>query len=167
MPITPFHLGPGVLVKAVFPKHFSLSAFSAVQVAIDIEVIVNMARGYYPLHKFFHTWTGGLLIGACCAGLLLIITPGAKKILSSKLRDRYLLNLLLLDLKPLAILNGALIGALGHVVLDGFMHSELNKPWLDLIGINALHGLSFLAGLAGLCAMIFRWKQRIQEKPPE
>ncbi len=55
MPITPFHLGPGLLIKTAVPKGFSLSAFASVQVAIDIEVIVNVARGHDPLHGFFHT----------------------------------------------------------------------------------------------------------------
>lgn len=167
MPITPFHLGPGLLVKAALPGHFSLIAFSAVQAAIDTEVIVNIVRGHDPLHEFFHGWTGGLTAAACCAGLLMMITPGAKKLLSGKLRDRHLLNLLVRDLKPLAILNGAFIGALSHVALDGFMHSELNKSWLNLIGINTLHGYCFLAGVAGLCAMVVRWKRRMKEQPGE
>lgn len=63
MPITPFHVGPGLLIKAAAPGHFSLSAFAAVHVVIDTEVIVNIARGHYPPNEFFHTWIGSLLIG--------------------------------------------------------------------------------------------------------
>jgi hypothetical protein len=35
MPFTPFHFGPGALLKSIFPRSVSLSAFVASQVLID------------------------------------------------------------------------------------------------------------------------------------
>ena len=157
MPITPFHLGPGLLIKAVVPRHFSLSAFATAQVAIDIEVIVNMARGHHPLHEFFHAWIGALLLGACCAGLLLIVAPRVRDYAFSKHYDGHPWDLLSQDCTPFAILNGAFFGALSHIALDGFMHAELNKPWFNMIDIGALSWYCLLAGFAGLFWIIIGW----------
>lgn len=157
MPITPFHLGPGLLIKAAVPRHFSFSAFTAVQVIIDTEVIINMARGHHPFHEFVHTWIGSLLIGACCAALLLIVAPRARNYVFSKHFDQHLRSLLSQDFAPFAIVNGAFIGALSHIVLDGFLHAELNKPWFNVIDIGALHWYFTLAGLVGLLWFVTGW----------
>jgi hypothetical protein len=45
MPFTPFHMGPGLAVKAVFGRYFSLMVFGFSQVAIDIEPLVRIIRG--------------------------------------------------------------------------------------------------------------------------
>ncbi len=39
MPMTPFHVGPGLVFKAVAPRHFSLAVFVGVNVVIDLEPI--------------------------------------------------------------------------------------------------------------------------------
>jgi hypothetical protein len=150
MPITPFHIGPGLLIKAAVPRHFSLIAFAIVQVVIDTEVIVYVARGHDPLHEFFHTWVGSLLIGACCAVLLRMAVPRVRDFAFSRRQERHPWSLLAQDYAPFAVLNGVFIGALSHVALDGFMHAELNKPWLNLIDVGDLHWSCLLAGLAGL-----------------
>jgi len=164
MPITPFHLGAGLLIKAAVPRRFSLSSFTAVQVAIDIEVVVNMARGHDPLHEFFHTWIGSLLLGLFCAVFFLVIAPRVRDYVS-KCFDHRLRNLLKQDLAPFAILNGAFIGALSHIALDGFMHSELNKPWLNLIDVGALHWYCLTACLAGLFGVVTRciWRSKASD----
>lgn len=154
MPITPFHIGPGLLIKAAIPRHFSLIAFAIVQVAIDMEVIVNVARGHDPLHEFLHTWVGSLLIGAGCAVLLLMAVPRVSDFAFSRRHERHPWSLLAQDYAPLAILNGVFIGALSHVALDGFMHAELNTPWLNLIDVGDLHWFCLLAGLAGLSGVV-------------
>ncbi len=154
MPITPFHLGAGLLIKAAVPIRFSLSAFAVVQVVIDIEVIVNVVRGHDPLHEFFHTWVGSLLLGSFCALLLLVIARRVRDYVFSKCFDHRLRNFLTQDLAPFAILSGAFIGALSHIALDGFMHSELNKPWLNLIDVAALHWYCLTACLVGLFGVV-------------
>lgn len=119
MPITPFHFGPGLLFKAAVPRHFSLSAFAAVQVAIDTEVIVNMARGHEPLHDFLHTWTGSVLIGACRAALLLMAAPRVRAFASSKYVDRHPWSPLAQDFAPFAVLNGTFVCRFGWGPLLG------------------------------------------------
>ena len=39
MPVTPLHLGPGVVFKAIAGKHMSLTVFGLSQVVMDVEVV--------------------------------------------------------------------------------------------------------------------------------
>ena len=39
MPITPFHFGPGALVKVIVPKHFSWTIFALSNILIDLEPV--------------------------------------------------------------------------------------------------------------------------------
>ena len=51
MPATPFHLGPGLLIKAAAPRQFSMAAYSLAQVVIDVESGYYLLRGEYPVHR--------------------------------------------------------------------------------------------------------------------
>src|SRR5207237_5907673 len=66
MPATPFHFGPGLLIKAVAPQQFSVAAYSVAQVVIDIESGYHLLRGDYPVHRQAHTFFLGGLIGLLC-----------------------------------------------------------------------------------------------------
>jgi hypothetical protein len=37
MPFTPYHFGPGALVKAIMPRHFSFTVFCFAQIVTDFE----------------------------------------------------------------------------------------------------------------------------------
>ena len=39
MPVTPFHLGPGIALKSVAPRHFSFTIFAFTQILIDLEAL--------------------------------------------------------------------------------------------------------------------------------
>ncbi len=62
MPYTPLHMGPGMIAKAMVPRHFSIIAFGITQVLVDLEVLWNMERNNTPLHTFFHTYLGVSLV---------------------------------------------------------------------------------------------------------
>ena len=66
MPATPFHFGPGLLVKAAAPRQFSMAAYSLAQVVIDIESGYHMLRGDSPVHRQAHTFLLGGLVGLLC-----------------------------------------------------------------------------------------------------
>ena len=63
MPFTPFHMGPGLLIKSVLLRHFSLMLFGFSQVAMDIETLIHILRGDSILHGFTHTYLGATAIG--------------------------------------------------------------------------------------------------------
>lgn len=48
-------MGPGMALKAMAGRHFSLVSFGVAQVAMDIEPLVHMLRGDRMLHGFTHS----------------------------------------------------------------------------------------------------------------
>ncbi len=71
MPFTPFHLGPGLLIKAAAPTRFSFAAYTATQVAIDLESGYFLFSGQTPVHRTAHTFLVGgavrVVIGVGCS----------------------------------------------------------------------------------------------------
>lgn len=61
MPVTPFHLGPGALIKAIAPRQGSLTTFALANGLIDLEPILCFLRTGDPAHRFRHTLPGATL----------------------------------------------------------------------------------------------------------
>ena len=148
MPFTPFHMGPGLLLKAVMQGGLSLMVFGWAQIVMDIQPLIVIMTGEGHLHGFTHTLIGATLLGAVSA-----------------LTGKYLaeFGLRLLDLQrflpirwPIAVAS-AYIGAYSHVVLDALMHVDLrpfapfdlSNPLLGKLSIAALHKLCVYGGLLG------------------
>ena len=67
MPVTPFHIVAGVLVKSAKPKYFSWTVFALANVLIDTEAVYYFFTTGIPQHKYFHTWIGATVILILCA----------------------------------------------------------------------------------------------------
>ena len=165
MPFTPFHFGPGAVLKAAIPRHFSFSVFCFAQVATDIEVLAYMARGTDQLHGYFHTY-----VGAAGIGLFSVVVgrPVCRRFLrwwSSQpqvpLKEYYGGSA---EISFTQAVGGAFIGSLSHVFLDSIMHRDI-RPFLPfnnsnsifgVIGPGALHLVCFLLAVVGtlICARI-------------
>jgi len=158
MPVTPFHLGPGLLLKALARPCFSLSVFGFVQVVLDAEVVIALLRSRSPLHCVLHTYAGasaaalaGVVVGRpCCVWLKRRWNAG----LPAELRARLRLP------EPItfaAAVTGALSGAYSHILLDSLMHPDMKPlaPWtgrnvlLDVVGFWPLYLLCLAVGLVG------------------
>ena len=156
MPFTPFHFGPGLLLKGLAPRRISLTAFVATQVVVDLEPLVRRVRGEYPLHGPVHTvWVAGaigLVVGAALQAVALR-RPTAST--APMLRG---------DLTPGAALLGGLLGGLSHPLLDGLMHRDVRalRPlaettWvLAPAGVTALHVGCVIAGVLGALLLVVR-----------
>jgi hypothetical protein len=129
MPVTPFHLGPGVVLKAISPGWFSFGAFTAVQVAIDLETISNILIGRYPIHGPLHTVVGAVAVSIVVAVMARRLLPPI-----ARAAGRFLAHVegyprwLVPSTSPrrwTALLIGALLGALSHVVLDAVIHADV------------------------------------------
>lgn len=140
MPFTPFHLGPGALLKAAGGRHVSFMVFGGAQVLMDIEPLVGMIQHRPILHGYTHTLAGALLIGVLAA-------------LSGRPISEFVLRRLAIQHVPItwrAAFAGALLGTLSHVVFDAFMHADM-RPWWPLSDSNALLGTIPLGLLHVLC----------------
>ena len=111
MPFTPFHMGPGILAKAMLQGGFSLMVFGWTQIVMDLQPLVAIITGEGHLHGFTHTYIGSSLIavfsavtGKYTAELALImIYKNIQQVINIRWRVAYL---------------SAFIGAYSHVILD-------------------------------------------------
>lgn len=162
MPFTPFHMGPGLALKAVGGRYFSLMVFGFSQVAIDVEPLVRIIRGDAVLHGSSHTYVGATVIGVISA---VVGRPVCQFFLNYWTNDPYspFLNWLRgprLISWPAAI-AGAFVGTYSHIVLDSIMHADMHplaplsdtNGLLRVISVGGLHLLCVVAGVLGALLM--------------
>jgi hypothetical protein len=153
MPFTPFHMGPGLAVKAGMGRRMSLMVFGFSQVAIDIEPLIRLIRGDAVVHGFTHTFVGATLIGAAsvllgrpvCQLLLDHWRPPESAGFESFVRGPAVISW------PAAAW-GAFIGTYSHVVLDAIMHAD-TRPLAPFSDANAFLGLLAAGAMHFWCAM--------------
>ena len=68
MPFTPFHMGTGLVVKALLQTSFSLMIFGWTQIIMDIQPLIVLLTGEGHLHGFSHSFIGASLL-ALLAGI--------------------------------------------------------------------------------------------------
>lgn len=163
MPFTPFHMGPGLAVKVVCGRHFSLMLFGFSQVAIDIEPLVHIMRGDNVLHGFTHTYVGATLVALValfagrplCQFLLNYWVPEPDSRFLHWLRGPTIISW------PAAI-AGTFVGTYSHVFLDSIMHSDMHplaplsqaNVLLSAIPTELLHVVCVLSGVVGMLLLI-------------
>jgi membrane-bound metal-dependent hydrolase YbcI (DUF457 family) len=169
MPITPFHMGPGLLVKAVGGRHVSLVVFGFSQVAMDVEPLVRILRDDVVLRGFTHTYLGAALVGLVSMvlgrpvgqALLDRWAPDPRSSFESWLRGSNVISW------PAAAL-GAFVGTYSHVLLDSVMHADLRPlaPFseanvvLGVVSVGALHDACVLSGALGALLMLTAFLRR-------
>lgn len=165
MPFAPLHMGPGLGAKASVPRRFSITVFGLTQVAIDLEVLWHMLRADRPLHRFWHSYAGALLV----AGVLTLVG----KPLSQWIKRAW--NLLAARGRLAgwrvgehtsweAALSGALVGAVSPVFLDSLYHANIEPfgPWCPatpfstIVTSRQLDFLCIALGIAGLAWLLAR-----------
>lgn len=147
MPLTPFHLGPGLLMKSVTPRRFSFLAFSLPQFLIDIEAVIAIAFEFSELHGPVHSYLGSFLIVPVAAEF----SHAVYRFLNREHKR----NVLYLS---------SFLGSIMHIVLDSVMHSDMRpyRPFsssnhmLDFVSVSSLHGFCLATCLMGLLILSIR-----------
>lgn len=144
-----------MLVKAFSPRQFWLSSYIAANILIDIEVLYYLSRNDPPIHRYLHTYVGGIAMGLV-AGLLMF---GVIQILCRVLpaHSRWVERVIQTPKRRLLwqSLVAGLIGGVTHILLDSFMHAEMNPFWPFVDG-NTLTGMISMGALhIGLAAIGF------------
>jgi len=130
MPITPFHFGPGVLVKSVAPAGFSFTMFALANIAIDLEPITGFVLIGDPLHRYLHNYLAATLIALVCAFWGRAWCERALVFWNSRLsptQTEWLAVDPSISLRSSVI--SALLGTWSHVFLDSFMHYDVRPFW--------------------------------------
>lgn len=133
MPLTPYHMGPGILAKALLRGSFSLVVYGWTQIIMDVQPLVANVTHEGPYHGFTHTLAGATILGAGAAVTGKYILDAGSCLLPHgwRPRDRTRWRVAFLS---------AFIGSYGHVVLDSFVPSDV-RPWWPLSALNPLFGL--------------------------
>lgn len=162
MPITPFHLGPGMLAKAAFPQQMSLSVFAFSQGVMDLEVVGRFLLGIPTLHGFSNSLLGATLL---FLPSLLLGRPLSLWFLrwwNSKLSPSQVQFLTVLPVIPWpAAAIAAAFGVYSHWFLDAIMHADaqvfwpwpMGNPFLGGLSVAQLHLFCLLSG--GLAVLIW------------
>ena len=151
MPVTPLHLGPGVLFKAFAGSNLSLLMFSLSQITMDLEVILRFALRSSHLHGFTNTVVGATVV-------LLITIPLGRPVCVGILRwwNRQLSAAQAKWLGVSEILTwkaawiGGALGVYSHLILDAIMHADA-QPWMPLSRVNSLIGVISMEQLNLIC----------------
>jgi len=162
MPFTPFHFGPGALLKSIAPRQLSFTVFAFSQFLIDLEpALMWVVRGE-PVHPYLHTYAGALPVA------LVAIWPGRQicewalgvwNAQMSPAQARWLAFPARIGMREAAL--GAFLGAYSHVAIDSLMHEDMRPlaPFSQagrltgIVAIDTLHLLCVAAGIAGLLVL--------------
>ncbi|MEZ5465747.1 MAG: DUF4184 family protein [Lysobacteraceae bacterium] len=163
MPFTPLHMGPGMAVKVMLGRRFSLVAFGVSQILIDIEPLVRIIRGDALLHGPTHTYLGAIPIAILAMPLAHWLYPWLARFSNHQL-SAHRLDWLRVAPKAgwSAIAAGCLVGTLSHVLLDSIMHSDMHPlaPFADgnallrALSLGALHLGCLVSGIIGVLAWV-------------
>lgn len=166
MPFTPFHLGPGILIKGIIPGSFSLSSFALANAAMDVEPLYHLWRSGVPLHGASHSLLGAGLIGV---GVALFGRP----LIARAWRAYGRLSASAgqpVEIGKLPMWTGALLGTGSHVLLDAVMHTDvqlffptagtplLNVPWTQNVYLGCI--------LSGMLGMLFTFIRAVFQRKP-
>ena len=163
MPFTPFHMGPGLLIKGVLGGSFSLVLFGWAQFLMDLQPLFVLIRGSGQLHGFSHTIAGALLIApvAALSGRWLLDFALGALWFNLSARERRWLDLHATPGWSIAFAS-SLVGTLSHVALDAVMHADLqpfyplssDNPALGFWSVDALHLFCIAGGIIGLLQFV-------------
>lgn len=151
MPFTPLHIGPGILLKALFQGFFSLVIFGWAQVLMDLQPLFAMITGTGNLHGFSHTYLGATLIALISAYTGKWVYELVMKFIKKDFTEY---QKKLFDV-PKVLTTGvcifsAFLGTYSHVVLDSIMHGDM-EPFYPVNPDNNLHLLLSIESLYKLC----------------
>jgi len=169
VPITPFHFGPGAVVKAVAPRHFSFTVFAFSQALIDLEPIGFFLVTGDPIHPYLHTYLGATLVFLASWWAGRPVGEWALRVWNAWLSPAQARWLAYEPrISTMAAGTGAFIGAYSHVAIDSIMHGDMlpfapfsdATPWLLVVSVETLQWLCVLAGVLGVAVLLFRrWRE--------
>lgn len=154
MPVTPFHFGPGALIKALAPASFSWTVFALANILIDLEPITLFLVTGDPAHPWLHTLPGAFAVAALavagrplCEGWLRFwnrrLDPGQARWFG-----------VVPEISTVQAWTGALLGSLSHLAIDALMHADVRplwplvavNPWRGFVALDTLHWSCLAAG---------------------
>jgi hypothetical protein len=158
MPVTPFHIGAGLLFKSLAPARVSWLVFAIANILIDLEPIFWYLISGDPAHRQLHSYAGaaGVAVLSVWPGRTLgeawlrwwnrQLNPAQSRWLGTDTR-----------IALAAACTGALLGSGSHILLDSFMHADMQPYWpwaadnslLQRVSVDGLHAICLVAAAWG------------------
>jgi membrane-bound metal-dependent hydrolase YbcI (DUF457 family) len=140
MPVTPFHLGPGIAFKLIASRHVSFTIFAFTQILIDLEAFYYFAQNDGHMHRHLHTFLGAAIV----AGVGVVV---------GRPLCQWLLKLWNSHLSPVQkrwlYVEPQIFS---HILLDSIMHGDM-QPFLPFSDKNGLYHILTLDQLDMLCVV--------------
>jgi len=137
MPLTPFHLGPGLLIGLILLYYIDFPTFLIASVIVDVEpIIVILFDLDYPLHGFCHSFLGGTIIAFLLAAVMSKIRKPISPLLSFFKLEQ--------EISFKRILVAALAGVYIHILFDAPIYTDI-QPLFPL-DINPFYYSTVLPG---------------------
>ena len=166
MPLTPLHLGPGLLLGVFTLRFFNLWAILLGSVVMDIEplVLIFIHRCYHcPHHWFFHSILGAIFGSLILAAILWRFREKLDKIsLKYKIRQSF---------SFLVLFSSSLVAWLIHVFFDSLTHFDVFLLWPlkyqpTFIGKEIYWPLNLIFIILGIIALVIlrqKYRALVQE----
>ena len=159
MPLTPFHLGPGLFLGFLTLKFFNLWAILLGSVLMDLEpIILIFAKKCYqcPHHLFFHSILGAILGSLIIAAILRKFRGKLEKI-SFKLKINQSFSFSVLFFSSLS-------AWVAHIFFDSLVHNDVFPFWPSkynpfLINPDFYWPLSLIFLIIGIFSLILIYRK--------
>ena len=159
MPLTPFHLGPGLFLGSLTLRFFNLWAILLGSVVMDIEpavlLLVNQCYSC-PHHGFFHSILGAILGSLILAGILWVFREKLNKLsLRFKIQQSFSFRVLF---------SSSLAAWLIHIFFDSLTNFDVFLFWPShfkplFIGKEIYWPLNLIFLIFGIFGFILAYKK--------
>ena len=156
MPLTPFHLGPGLLLGTLTIRFFNIWAILFGSVVMDIEPVFGIVLTGSSYHGFLHTILGAILGSLILAAILYLLRKPLNSIsLKFKIQQSFSFKILF---------SSVLVGWLIHIFFDSLAHPDVFPFWPStfnpiLIGREIYWPLSLIFIILGILGLIIIYKK--------
>lgn len=162
MPLTPLHLGPGLLFGVLTLKFFNLWALLIGSVVMDIEPAVlmanNVVKGCYgcPDHAFLHSILGAIFGSLILAAILYKLREKINKVsLKFGISQPFSFKMLF---------SSSLIAWLIHIFFDNLTHYDVFLFWPSkykpfFIGPEIYWPLNYIFLIFGILGLFIAYKK--------
>ena len=166
MPLTPLHLGPGLLLAVFTLRFFNLWAILLGSVVMDVEplALIFIHRCYHcPHHWFFHSILGAIFGSLILAAILWRFREKLDKIsLKYKIRQSF---------SFLVLFSSSLVAWLIHIFFDSLTHFDVFLLWPlkyqpTFIGKEIYWPLNLIFIILGIIALVIlrqKYRALVQE----
>jgi len=166
MPLTPFHLGPGLFLGSLTLRFFNLWPILLGSIVMYIEplVLLIIKKCYQcPHHWFFHSILGAILGSLILAAILYRLREKLDKIsLKYKIRQSF---------SFLVLFSSSLVAWLIHIFFDSLTHFDVFLLWPlkyqpTFIGKEIYWPLNLIFIILGIIALVIlrqKYRALVQE----